>query len=149
MSTIAKQDAAGQPSFFVSLFQAGFYKPSQGRMVRQVSFGVIALLSVLLVYEISFFAFFQRLLGLGGSWGLFGVLAIIALWVSLRLVNYPRLADFLISVEAELNKVSWPNSTTLWRATGVVIFVILALSAVLYLFDLVWTIVFQFLRIRD
>jgi preprotein translocase subunit SecE len=149
MSTIAKQDAAGQSGFWASLFQAGFYKPSQGRMVRQVTFGVVALLSVLLVYEISFFAFFQRVLGLGGSWVMFGVLALVALWVSLRMVNYSRFADFLISVEAELNKVSWPSSHSLWRATGVVIFVILALSAILYLFDLIWTIVFQFLRIRD
>ena len=31
------------------------------------------------------------------------------LWASYRLVNVPAVADFLIAVEAEMNKVSWPT----------------------------------------
>ena len=30
------------------------------------------------------------------------------LWIGYRVVNLPSFADFLIAVEAEMNKVSWP-----------------------------------------
>ncbi len=33
----------------------------------------------------------------------------VGLWLCFRLVNMPRFADFLIAVEAEMNKVSWPT----------------------------------------
>lgn len=149
MSTIAKQEAGGQPSFLSCLFQAGLYKPAQGRLVRQVFFAALAIVAVLFVREVSFFSFVQRQLGLGGSWALFGALALLCLWVSFRVVNYPRMADFLISVEAELNKVSWPSRPSLWKATGVVIFVILGLAVILFAFDLFWTWVFQLIQIRN
>ena len=67
-------------------------------------------------------------------------IAILALgsWFSYRLVNYPRFADFLISVEAELNKVSWPSRGELVRSSMVVIFVIFALAFLLAAFDAIW-----------
>ena len=42
-----------------------------------------------------------------------------------RLVNLPKFADFLIAVEAEMNKVSWPTRTELFRSSVVVIVTIL------------------------
>lgn len=143
MSAIAKQDAAAQESFLSSLFQGGFYKPTQGRLVRQLVFLSLLLLGVLLAYEVSSFDWVRRKLGFYGSVGLAGGLSALVAWVSFRLVNYSRMADFLISVEAELNKVSWPGRAQLWKATGVVIFVIFALSALLFVFDFVWTFLFQ------
>ena len=53
-------------------------------------------------------------IGIPCAIGLFGM------WFGFRLVNYPRFADFLISVEAEMDKVSWPDWPYLVRATGVV-----------------------------
>ena len=60
------------------------------------------------------------------------------LWIAFRLVNMPRFADFLISVEAEMNKVSWPTRTELFAASMVVIVVIFLLTAILFVYDLVW-----------
>ena len=49
----------------------------------------------------------------------------------------PAFADFLISVEGEMNKVSWPSRSELFRASLVVILVIFSLAAILYAYDLV------------
>ncbi|MFN9538096.1 MAG: preprotein translocase subunit SecE [Planctomycetota bacterium] len=54
----------------------------------------------------------------------------------------------MISVEAEMNKVSWPSKTERWRATAGVMFVIFALSVRLFLFDAIWSYLFKLLNIR-
>ncbi|MFN9752005.1 MAG: hypothetical protein ACK57U_11515, partial [Planctomycetota bacterium] len=53
MTTVTKQDSAQPVGFWASLFQARLYKQNQGRVVRQVAFGVIALLSALAAYQLS------------------------------------------------------------------------------------------------
>jgi preprotein translocase subunit SecE len=58
-------------------------------------------------------------------------------WASFRIVNVPKFADFLISVEAEMNKVSWPDRGELWRASLVVIVVIFLLAALLFTYDII------------
>jgi len=58
------------------------------------------------------------------------------LWICFRIVNLPRFADFLISVEAEMNKVSWPGRSELYRASLVVIVVIFLLAAILFGYDI-------------
>ena len=50
----------------------------------------------------------------------------------------PTFADFLIAVEAEMNKVSWPSRGELFRASIVVMLVIFVLAAVLFGFDVMW-----------
>lgn len=147
MTTVTKQDSADAVGFWGSLFQARLYKPTQGRVVRQVAFGVIALLSALAAYQFSNVGWFMSVTGSGRSLGLVG-LVLLGLWIAFRVVNVPRFADFLISVEAEMNKVSWPSKTELWRATAVVIFVIFALSFILFLFDAIWSYLFKLLNIR-
>ena len=54
-----------------------------------------------------------------------------ALWACYRLVNLPVFADFLIAVEAEMNKVSWPTRPELFRASTVVLIVIFLMGAYL------------------
>jgi preprotein translocase subunit SecE len=71
------------------------------------------------------------------------VLLVGGMWVSFRVVNVPRFADFLIAVEAEMNKVSWPSKGELIRSSLVVIFVLFFLMAVLFGFDLVWGMLFE------
>jgi preprotein translocase subunit SecE len=66
-----------------------------------------------------------------------------ALWAAFRLIQFPVFADFLISVEAEMNKVSWPTRSELVKASGVVIFVIFFLAVVLFAYDFVWKSFFQ------
>ena len=70
-------------------------------------------------------------------------------WFGYRLVNWPKFADFLISVEAELNKVSWPTQKELVRASMVVIFTILFLSAILFGYDAVWRFLFTQLGVAE
>ncbi len=68
-------------------------------------------------------------------------------WASYRAVNLPAFADFLIAVEAEMNKVSWPSRSELMRASFVVLVSILFLGFVLAGYDFFWIWVFRFLHI--
>ena len=45
-----------------------------------------------------------------GGYLICGLLLLLGLWIGYRLVNMPQFADFLIAVEAEMNKVSWPSA---------------------------------------
>ena len=69
----------------------------------------------------------------------------VGLWLSFRIINIPRFADFLISVEAEMNKVQWPGRSELWRASVVVIVVIFFLAAMLFMYDFVLKYIFSWI----
>jgi preprotein translocase subunit SecE len=73
-----------------------------------------------------------------------GGLAFGGWWISYRIVNYPAFADFLIAVEAEMAKVSWPARTELTRAATVVIIVIFVMAAILYCYDIIWQVFFKY-----
>jgi preprotein translocase SecE subunit len=53
-------------------------------------------------------------------------------------VNWPQFADFLIDVQHEMAKVSWPTWPQLKRSTTVVLFAMGLLSLVLFCYDVVW-----------
>jgi preprotein translocase subunit SecE len=76
-----------------------------------------------------------------------GLLLFVGWWFCYRIDNLPKFADFLIGVEAEMTKVSWPTQTELIRSSMVVIFFIASLALILFGFDLFWRTVFQFLGI--
>jgi len=63
------------------------------------------------------------------------------------LLHIPKFADFLIAVEAEMTKVSWPTKMELIRSSLVVIFFIVSLAAILFLFDLFWRTIFELIGI--
>jgi preprotein translocase subunit SecE len=65
------------------------------------------------------------------------VLLAVGLWASFRIVQIPTFAEFLISVENEMNKVSWPSRGELFRASLVVILVIFFLAGILFAYDAV------------
>ncbi len=115
-------------------FQLGVYKKSQGRIARQVTCAVVWAAAAILAWRI------WITLGAGSHWRylICGVTLLVGLWIGYRLVNIPQFADFLIAVEAEMNKVSWPSRDELIRSSVVVIFVIFLLAAVLFGYDLVW-----------
>ena len=146
-------------AFFQEMFQTGIYKRSQGRIARQVTFFV-----VLIVVAAGVFRMSQQLPGLLGNlpgwlpnladhwtlilgYGVPFVLAFVGLWVAYRLVNVPIFADFLIAVEAEMNKVSWPTRAELYRGSIVVLVTIFALAAVLFFFDFAWNVIFKYLQV--
>ena len=67
-------------------------------------------------------------LNLGLQFLIPGVFLVVFIWVAYRLVNVPGFADFLIAVEAEVNKVSWPTRSELFRASMMVLFLIFSLG---------------------
>jgi preprotein translocase subunit SecE len=73
--------------------------------------------------------------------------ALVGMWIGFRLVCWPRFASFLIDVEAELSKVSWPSKTELYKAAGVVIFVMVFIALILFCFDMLWQAIFDWLRV--
>jgi preprotein translocase subunit SecE len=138
----------------------GVYKRSQGRITRQVTFAVLAGTVALAAWSLwnflSAFALSRDFLGMNWyaiadavqlRWTLPAVILLAGLWISYRAVNLPRFADFLIAVEAEMNKVSWPSRTELVRSSLVVIFVIFVLAAVLFGYDVFWRFLFRILGI--
>lgn len=121
-------------AYLQELFLFRLYKPKQGRHARQVT--LIAIGVVLAV----------------GAWALknwleaesYGPAAVIGLplavlaatgWAAFRLIQLPQFAEFLIAVEAEMGKVSWPTQSELFKASAVVIFVIFGLAALLFVYD--------------
>ncbi len=74
-------------------------------------------------------------------------LTALGMWLGYRLVNWPRFADFLIAVEAEMNKVSWPKKSELYRASMVVIFTMAFLALLLFCYDAIWQLLFDTLGV--
>jgi preprotein translocase subunit SecE len=128
------------------LFQASVYKRNQGRTVRMVTavtFGVIIALSAWRLYQTLSISTANSTV----QWAAPGAVLFLGWWICFRLVHIPKFADFLIAVEAEMTKVSWPTKTELIRSSMVVIFFIVSLAAILFVFDLFWRTVFQFIGI--
>jgi preprotein translocase subunit SecE len=73
-----------------------------------------------------------------------GALLAVGLWLCFRAVNVPKFADFLIAVESEVAKVSWPTGEEVFRSSAVIIFLIFALAAILAAYDLFWWFVLRY-----
>lgn len=135
---MSSEIAGGSQPLMANLFQASVYKPSQGRIVRQVT-----ALTIWVIMALGCYRLYISLRGVfpGTAWLESTIpLAMFAAgaWFGFRVVNWPRFADFLIAVEAEMAKVSWPGKPELIRAAIVVIVTILILAITLFLFDIVW-----------
>jgi preprotein translocase subunit SecE len=133
---MAKSEAA---TFWDSLLTLGLYKRNQGRLARQLTAAGLGAIVLIGVYILS-----QGPLGTYGRGVKVGIpvaLAALAGWLIFRLINYPVFAEFLISVEGEMNKVSWASKQELYRATVVVLSTMLFLAVVLYAYDQIWMVV--------
>ncbi len=144
---MSNEQKATASNFWGELFQFGLYKRSQGRVTRQVTFGALAVTVAIGCWQLSD----TSMAASWGRWAQYGVpLALFALgiWFVYRLVNIPRFADFLIAVEAEMVKVSWPSRSELIRSSTVVIVTIFGLAAVLALYDFFWNWLLTLLRVK-
>lgn len=141
---MSSDSAVPQKRLIDELFSSVIYKRNQGRLVRQLT--CIALWVAVGISAYRFHETYMEGQGLVGNI-LSASIAAAGAWVSYRLVNWPKFAEFLISVEAELNKVSWPSWTELVRASLVVIFSIFFLTGVLFAFDALWQALFSWLGI--
>jgi preprotein translocase subunit SecE len=134
-------------------FRFGLYKRNQGQIARKATFFGFAIIVALGAWTLS-----KDLGGVVGdnpNWSVmqqnvvkyFIPLAVLAvgLWASFRVIQMPTFADFLISVEGEMNKVSWPSRGELFRASLVVMLVIFFLAALLFGYDFILREFLQFL----
>ena len=138
---MASQGNVAKFAFLQDLFQVGVYKPNQGKLVRQLTFAAIALALFFGCWQL--LEYMRQADGGPTQYVVPGVLLLLGGWIAYRLVNFPQFADFLISVEGELNKVSWPGRAEVVRSAIVVIFVIFFLAALLFGFDVLWQTIFQ------
>ena len=72
-----------------------------------------------------------------------GVIVLLGIWLAFRIVNIPRTAEFLIAVEAEMVKVSWPNNKEVYVTTIVVVTVMMIFCVLLACYDLFWHYLFR------
>lgn len=136
MSAVKKNQSLVQ-----ELFKAGLYKKNQGRLTRQATF-----LGIVLVVGYGLWTLKSGPLSGYEPLVSFGVpLALLALtgWIAFRAVNYPRFADFLIAVEAEMDKVTWASRGELYRATIVVLVTMVFMALLLFAYDQIWIKFFQ------
>jgi len=122
------------------LFSASLYKRNQGRQVRQVTAIAIGTVFIVAAWTLSVNVLggFDQTTRLGIS----TAVAVAGCWLAYRVVNYPPAADFMIAVQGEMEKVSWPTWSQLWRATIVVLVVMVVLAVSLFAFDVIWRYVF-------
>jgi preprotein translocase subunit SecE len=134
-------------AFVAELFRVNLYKRSQGKVARQVTFAALAVIVVLGAWRLS--VWLDGRFEAGGRQQLEFILPLavmaVGLWAAFRAVQLPSFADFLISVEGEMNKVAWPKQSELWRASVVVIVVIFLLAGILFGYDFVWKLLFGWL----
>lgn len=157
--------ANAEPSLMGEMFQGRLFKPSQGRVVRQVTGLAVAAIFAAMAYRLYATVlidvgrtFDLRIAGaetgisLPGNlvrMGLPGLILAVGLWIAFRLVNWPPFANFLISVEAEMDRVSWASMDYLKRATVVVLVLMVFLGAYLFLCDVVWQQLFMLIGFLD
>jgi preprotein translocase subunit SecE len=159
--SMAKEASTQSATLWRILFSLGFYKRSQGRIARQATFLVLAVVVLLagwslLNYMTGKVLPFSYLLQTDdeaaaaagntlydrvNNFGRFMVPLTVVLggfWLAFRAMNIPQFADFLISVEAEMNKVSWPTRTEMYRSAVVVMITIFGLAFLLFGYDVIW-----------
>jgi preprotein translocase subunit SecE len=127
---------SGRLQLFQEVFKTEIYKRSQGRIVRQITCLAIWVAFALGSWQLhQYMKVVLTTLPLWAIYGVPSVLLLIGLWIGFRAVNLPSFADFLIAVEAEMNKVSWPTRTELIRSSMVVIILMFGLTMVLFAYD--------------
>ncbi|MCO8120220.1 preprotein translocase subunit SecE [Stieleria sp. TO1_6] len=127
----------GDSSLANELLHAAVYKPNQGRIVRQLTALAIWLIVALGVWRL-YATLTDSTSNMVVAVGIPAALLLAGLWIGYRLINWPRFADFLIAVEAEMKKVTWPSRDEVKRASVVVIVTIAILAISLFLFDVFW-----------
>ncbi len=126
-------------AYLQQLFSYRFHKRNQGRVARQVTFYAIAI-----GVAVGSYSLMEWMKNNGSDQAADLAVPVSVLvfaagsWAAFRLVQMPSFADFLISVEAEMNKVTWPKRAELWRASVVVIMTIFLLAGFLFVYDLLW-----------
>jgi preprotein translocase subunit SecE len=138
-------------TFVQGLFSSGVYQWKQGKVLRRSTAGAIVLTCVLASQALYHSVLYD--LGTVGSvlpslpatfrqmplgYLIVAVMNLVGVWLAFRAINYPVFADFLIDVESEMTKVTWPTWAELQRATVVVLGTMFIFSALLFGYDIAW-----------
>ncbi|MBW3542220.1 MAG: preprotein translocase subunit SecE [Planctomycetes bacterium] len=129
-----------------NLLSFGLYKRNQGRLTRQLTALAVVLVICFGAWTLSqgpLSDYRTPLVRVGVPLAL----SVLGAWFAFRLIHLPRFADFLISVEAEMDKVSWASREELHRATAVVIVTMTFLGIVLLMYDFIWVWLFTLLGV--
>jgi preprotein translocase SecE subunit len=134
------------------LFRFRRYKTGLGRLIRRLTMAGLWVIFAVAAWkctqmDFTWLAGLAVLSPLVFTYGVAGVVLLCGLWFGFRLVNWETFADFLISVEGEMAKVSWPGKGELRSSTIVVLTVFLLLSAMIYIFDLVLVFLFRLIHV--
>jgi preprotein translocase subunit SecE len=70
-------------------------------------------------------------------------------WLTFWMVNSPKMAEFLIATESEMRKVSWPKRGEVINSTKVIIVITLVLGALLWLVDIGFVKIFQWIHLTS
>ena len=132
-------------TLFQELLKTGSYKKKQGKVCRAATAAALFVLLSAGVYQL-----YTSVLAGKGAFFVYALPIILLLavaWISYRLVNYARFADFLIQVEAEMRKVSWPSKDELIRSSLVVIVVMLLMTMLLFGYDIALQFIFKYIAL--
>ena len=129
------------------LFRFRRYKHGLGRLIRRLTMSGVWVLFLTAAWKCTLmdFTWLAGLVGvpaLAFTYILSGAIALLGIWFGYRLVNWETFADFLIAVEGEMAKVSWPGRAELKSSTIVVLTVFLLLSGMIYIYDLILVFIF-------
>ncbi len=128
-----------------TLTEATFYKRNQGRLIRQLTAVALGLVVITGSYTLSqaYLQEYSRSIKVG----LPMLIIAIGLWIVFRVVNLPRFADFLISVEGEVDKIAWASKPELIRSTLVVLGTMFMMGFLLLFFDFFWQMLFKWISV--
>ena len=124
------------------------YKRGQGKYTR-----VLTVVGAMLVSVIGCYVLSQSLSGWMPPDYIYVAFAIPALVVAVLgammfwLVNRPSSADFLIATESEMKKVSWSSRKEVIGSTKVVIVTTFMLAGILYGVDVLFVLLFHWMKI--
>lgn len=123
------------------LFKFNLFKANQGKLMRRLTFWALFMIFAAGAYNFYLWSLVNSIL-------LRGIIAcaivLLGTWVSFRLTQWPVFANFLIDVDAEMVKVSWPGSNELKTSTIVVLVLVAIITTCLFFFDLFWWSLFTY-----
>ena len=113
-----------------------FYKAAQGQTARKCTMAGIAI--VFLLGAVAFHSSYNNIYGAIA-------IAVLGFWIAFRTVHFPVFADFLISVEGEMAKVTWPTKRELFANTKVVLLFMALFTVLIFAYDLIFRLLFNLL----
>ena len=137
--------------------RAGFfsiYKKGQGYWTRMGTAIGAAVLGALITWQIARYvpAFISRTdPGRGNRIGMIAatVFAVVYAFIAWRLMNKPANVDFLIATDSEMKKVNWTSKRELIGSTKVVILFMFMIALLLFVIDLVFSMLFWLMGVLE